>query len=57
MLKERYEAVFDETDQISYHLRKDGEERIIPEKDYLKVYEEYQQGTVVNFGYGASDRS
>ena len=57
VLKERYEAVFDETDQISYHLRKDGEERIIPEKDYLKVYEEYQQGTVVNFGYGASDRS
>ena len=57
VLKEQYETVFDDTDQVSYRLVKDGKEEMISEKDYLKVYEEYQQGTVVNFGYGASDRS
>ena len=57
VLKEQYEAVFDDTDQVSYRLIKNGKEEMVSEKDYLKVYQEYQQGTVVNFGYGASDRS
>lgn len=58
VLKEQYEMVFDDdSDQISYRLVKDGKEEMLSEKDYLKAYEEYQQGTVVNFGYGVSDRS
>jgi len=55
--KEQYEVIYDETDRVSYCLIKDGKEEMISEEDYLKVYEKYQQGTVVNFGYGASDRS
>ncbi len=39
----------------TYQLTEDGETKAISAKDYGKVLEEYTQGTVVNFGYGASD--
>lgn len=54
LLKEQYETVFGEGDEVSYRRVKDGEEESISEEDYLKIYEQYQQSTVVNFGYGVS---
>ncbi len=54
VLKEQYETVFGDTDQVSYRLVKNGIEETVSEEDYQKVYEQYQQSTVINFGYGAS---
>ncbi len=51
----RYEEVFDENGEASYRCTREEETEEISEKDYLKVVEEYGGGTVVNFGYGASD--
>lgn len=52
-LKAQYETIFDETDHISFRCTKDGQEEIISEDDYEKIYKEYEKSTVVNFGYGA----
>ncbi len=43
----------DETDRISYRCTKDGQEEMISEEAYAKIYKEYEKSTVVSFGYGA----
>ena len=57
VLKEQYETVYGEDDEVSYLRLKDGTEEAVSEEDYLKIYEEYQQSYVISFGYGASTRS
>ena len=52
-LKAEYETIFDETDRISYCCTKDGQEEMISEEAYAKIYKEYEKSTVVSFGYGA----
>lgn len=52
-LKAEYEIIFDETDRISYRCTKDGQEEMISEEAYAKIYKEYEKSTVVSFGYGA----
>ena len=32
---------------------KDGQEEMISEEAYAKIYKEYEKSTVVSFGYGA----
>lgn len=54
LLKEQYEAVYGEGDEISYRRLQGDKEESIPEEEYLKIYEEYGQSAVVDFGYGAS---
>lgn len=39
----------------SYQRIEDGETKTISDKEYLNEMEDYGKGTVVNFGYGASD--
>jgi len=41
VLKEQYETVFGEGDEVSYRRLKDGKEGVISEKEYLEIYEEY----------------
>jgi len=57
VLKEQYETVYGEDDEISYRRLKDGKEESISEEEYLKVYEEYTQRYIISFAYGASDRT
>lgn len=52
-LKEQYITEYGDGDEIFYSRIKDGEEEVVYEKDYLKVYDEYTKGTVVDFSYGA----
>ena len=51
-----YEEVFDADGSASYICTgEDGVKQAVAEKDYLAVREAYGRGTVVRFGYGASD--
>ncbi|MCM1263564.1 MAG: helix-turn-helix domain-containing protein [Butyrivibrio sp.] len=52
-LKEQYITEYGDGDEIFYSRIKDGEEEVVYEKDYLKVYDEYTKATVVDFSYGA----
>ncbi|MBR1853041.1 MAG: helix-turn-helix transcriptional regulator [Lachnospiraceae bacterium] len=51
----QYEERFDENGDAAYQCIEDGEAKTISEKEYLDAMEEYGKGTVINFGYGASD--
>lgn len=51
----QYEERFDENGNASYQCIEDGKAETISEKEYLDAMEGYGKGTVVNFGYGASD--
>jgi len=51
----QYEERFDENGNASYQCMEDGETKTISEKEYSDAMEDYGKGTVVNFGYGASD--
>lgn len=51
----QYEERFDENGDASYQYIEDGETKTISEKEYLDAMEDYGKGTVINFGYGASD--
>lgn len=51
----QYEESFDENGDASYQCIEDGETKGISEKEYLDAMEDYGKGTVINFGYGASD--
>lgn len=51
----QYEERLDENGNASYQCINDGEVKTILEKEYLDAMEDYGKGTVVNFGYGASD--
>lgn len=51
----QYEEKFDENGDASYQYTEDGEIKTISEKEYLDAMEDYGKGTVINFGYGASD--
>lgn len=51
----KYEEIFDETGNASYQYTKDGKTEVSSEKDYLEAMKKYEESTVVNFGYGASD--
>ncbi len=57
VLKEQYETVFGEGDEVSYRRLKEGKEEMISEKEYLKAYEEYTQRYIISFAYGESDRA
>ena len=51
----QYEERFDENGDASYQYIEDGETKTISEKEYMDAMEDYGKGTVINFGYGASD--
>lgn len=51
----KYEERFDGNGDASYQCIEDGGTKTISEKDYLDAMEDYGKGTVINFGYGASD--
>lgn len=51
----QYEEIFDEEGNVSYRCTEDGIEEAVSEKEYQEAWEAYGEGTVVNFGYGASD--
>lgn len=51
----QYEERVDESGDTSYWCMEDGETKTISEKEYSDAMEDYGKGTVVNFGYGASD--
>lgn len=51
----QYEERFDENGDASYRYMKEGETETISEKEYWDAMEDYGEGTVINFGYGASD--
>jgi len=51
----QYEERFDENGNASYQCTEDGETKAVSEKEYLDAMEDYGRGTVINFGYGASD--
>lgn len=51
----QYEERFDENGDASYQCIEDGETKTISEKEYLDAMEDYGKGTIINFGYGASD--
>lgn len=51
----QYEEWFDENGDASYQYTEEGETKTISENEYSDAMEEYGKGTVVNFGYGASD--
>ena len=50
-----YEERFDENGDASYQYIEDGEVKTISEKEYLDAWKLMEKGTVINFGYGASD--
>ena len=51
----QYEENFGENGEAFYRRIEDGEAKTISEKEYLDAMEDYGKGTVINFGYGASD--
>lgn len=51
----QYEEGFDENGDASYQRTEDDKTTTILEEEYLDVMEDYGKGTVINFGYGASD--
>ena len=50
-----YEERFDDNGDASYQYIEDGEVKTISEKEYLDAWKVMEKGTVINFGYGASD--
>ena len=50
-----YEERFDDNGDASYQYIEDGEVKPISEKEYLDAWKVMEKGTVINFGYGASD--
>ncbi len=51
----QYEERFDENGDASYQYIENDEAKTISEKEYLDAWKTMEKGTVVNFGYGASD--
>ena len=51
----QYEESFDENGNASYRYIEDDETKTISEKEYLDAWKIMEKGTVINFGYGASD--
>ena len=51
----QYEENFDENGNASYRYIEDDESKTISEEEYLDVWKIMEKGTVINFGYGASD--
>ena len=51
----QYEENFGENGEAFYRRIEDGETKTISEKEYFNAMEDYGKGTVINFGYGASD--
>ncbi len=52
----QYEEVFDTEGNTSCERTDvEGNKETVSEEDYLEVWEDYKESTVINFGYGASD--
>lgn len=51
----QYEEKFDENGDASYQYIENDAAKTISEKEYLDAWKLMEKGTVVNFGYGASD--